>query len=81
MSMNEANALIDAIAAKDRVSWEQARWISYIQAITQGATLKTPTDLIKFSWEEPETNTPGSRDTRTKEEIRNNLIEIANSLL
>lgn len=80
MTVAEANAVLDSIALKDRVSWEQARYISYIQAITQGAKLKSPLDLIKFSWEITEADNAEVTDTRTKEEIVQSLLDIKNSL-
>jgi hypothetical protein len=35
--------------------WEQTRWLAYINAASQGAKVKKPQDLIKFSWEETST--------------------------
>ena len=79
MTVKEANVIIDLIAEKDRIKWEQTRWLGYIQVISNGATIKTPLDLIKFSWEHTEDIIETTKDSRTKEEIRNSLIEIKNS--
>ena len=37
-------------------------------------------DLIQFSWENTEADNTANTDTRTKEEIRNSLLEIHKSL-
>lgn len=79
MTANEANAILEAIAIKERNSWEQSRWISYIQAITQGAKLKTPLDLIQFSWELSEADSALVPE-RTPEQIKESLLELKNSL-
>jgi len=81
LTLNEANAIIDSIAEKDKAEWERTRWTAYIQAVTAGAQLKTPIDLIKFSWEENENILLPAKDNRTKEEIFNGLLEIKNSFL
>lgn len=79
MTIKEANAIIDSLSEKNKTSWEQTRWLGYIQALSNGATLKSPVDLLRFSWEHTEENTGSSKDNRTKEEIRNSLIELKNS--
>lgn len=80
LTFKEVNVIIDSITEKNRVVWEQTRWLGYIQAISNGATIKTPVDLIKFSWEHTEDSIEPIRDNRTKEEVRNSLIDIKNSL-
>lgn len=79
MTIKEANAIIDSVAEKNKTEWEQTRWLGYIQALSNGATLKSPIDLLKFSWEHTEESNTSVKDTRTKEEIRNSLIELKNS--
>lgn len=80
MTSTEATAILDSIASKEKLSWEQFRWISYIQALSQGAKLKSPVDLLKFSWEYTESEIAEATDTRTKEEIVTSLLELKNSL-
>lgn len=80
MTAAEANYIIDAVTDKDKVSWEQTRWLAYITCLAQGAKLKTPQDLMKFGWEETDADDTVYKDTRTAEEIRQSLLEIKNSL-
>ena len=80
MTVAEANAIIESISNTDKASWEKTRWLGYITALTQGAKLKNPTDLLKFSWEINEADSIEIKDTRTVEEVTKNLLEIMNRL-
>lgn len=81
MTVFEANAIIDSVTDNDKASWEKVRWLGYITCLSQGAKLKTPQELITFSWEETSADNNAYVDTRSKEEIRNSLLDIKNSLL
>lgn len=75
MTVTEANAIVDSITDREKSEWEKTRWLGYVTCLSNGAKLKTPQDLIKFSWEEVTLPV----DTRTKEEVWNSLVEIKNS--
>lgn len=80
MSNNEANAIIDSISDNNKTDWEKVRWLGYITALTQGAKLKDPKELIKFNWEQSDDEAIEPKDNRTIDEVRNNLMSILNSL-
>lgn len=80
MSTPEVNAIISAIHEQDKNRWEQLRWIGYITCLSNGAKLKTPQELVTFSWEKTENDATTIKDTRTPEEVRQSLLEIKNSL-
>jgi len=75
MSGNELSSLLESISDKDKAAWEQTRWLGYIQALTQGAKIKKPTDLMMFEWEKKEV----VKDTRTKEEVIESLLKLSNT--
>ena len=52
MQMYELEPLISNLHRKDRNSWEQARMISYIIAQTNSTKQLSPTDIMKFDWDE-----------------------------
>jgi hypothetical protein len=51
MSYEEVNAVLEALNENYQDTWEQTRFLAYIQALSNGAKLKSPIDVIKFSWE------------------------------
>ena len=63
MQMYELEPLISNLHRKDRNSWEQARMISYIIAQTNSTKQLSPTDIMKFDWDEAkEKDTSISKD-------------------
>ena len=63
MQMYELEPLINNLHKKDRNSWEQARMISYIIAQTNSTKQLSPTDIMKFDWDEAkEKDTSISKD-------------------
>ena len=61
--MYELEPLISNLHKKDRYSWEQARMISYIIAQTNSTKQLSPTDIMKFDWDEAkEKDTSISKD-------------------
>ena len=61
MSKQQTIAILEAIYENQqedfKLSWEQTRYIAYIQAVSQGAKLEQPSDLVKFNWDNVTTNT------------------------
>lgn len=53
---------------KDKESWEQTRFLGFINARCNGAKIGKMEDLIKFQWEEKEKEEPRFM---TEEEIQN----------
>lgn len=51
MCYEEVNAVLEAVNENYQDTWEQTRFISYIQALSNGAKLKSAQDVIKFSWD------------------------------
>lgn len=53
MSEIEMAAIIDAFTDEYKDSWEKTRWLGWVTAATMVGT-KSPTDLLKFKWDEEE---------------------------
>lgn len=51
MCFEEVNAVLNAINENYQDDWEQTRFLAYIQALSNGAKLKSAQDIIKFSWD------------------------------
>jgi hypothetical protein len=52
MSWTELDSIIENSNNKQKEEWDRTRWAAYISAMSQGAKLKSPQDLVTFSWEE-----------------------------
>lgn len=63
MQMYEVKAVLENLQYKNKTSWEQARMISYIIAQTNSTKQLSPTDIMKFDWDEAkEKDTSISKD-------------------
>jgi len=53
MSQDEIKAIMEAKIENEKISWEQARIISFYSVIAQAGTktIKSPKDLFKFGWD------------------------------
>ena len=78
MSIKEANAIIDSINENEISTWEKTRWLAYVNALTAGAKLTSPEDLIQFSWEIKEES---NKDIRTQKEIEQASLDYFNAFL
>ena len=55
MEMYEVSAIIENAYCKNRTSWDQTRFLSYIMAkLGSSAKLNRPEDLMSFPWDEKE---------------------------
>ena len=59
MQMYEVKAVLENLQHKNKTGWEQARMISYIIAQTNSTKQLSPTDIMKFDWDEAK-----EKDTR-----------------
>lgn len=63
MQMYEVKAILENLQYKNKTGWEQARMISYIIAQTNSTKQLSPTDIMKFDWDEAkEKDTSISKD-------------------
>lgn len=63
MQMYEVKAVLENLQHKNKTGWEQARMISYIIAQTNSTKQLSPTDIMKFDWDEAkEKDTSISKD-------------------
>jgi len=70
MSIPECNSIIDNLYLNDQSVWEKTRWLAYINAISTGAKLKSPQDLLLFSWEKEKEDIVFDKPTKTREELK-----------
>lgn len=71
MEMYEMEALMDNMYLVDKSQWEQTRSLAYI--IAQGNSTKklTPEKIMKFPWDEEESN----EHTRLSDKEKQNYLE------
>ena len=75
MQMYEVKAVLENLQYKNKTSWEQARMISYIIAQTNSTKQLSPTDIMKFDWDEvKEKDTSISKDDIARLQAFNNNI-------
>ena len=73
MQMYEVKAVLENLQYKNKTSWEQARMISYIIAQTNSTKQLSPTDIMKFDWDEAkEKDTSISKDDRARLQAKAN---------
>jgi hypothetical protein len=66
MQMYELSPLLKNIFKKNKESWEQTRMIAYVMAQTNSSKQLKPTDILKFNWD----NIDSDKDTSiSKDEI------------
>jgi hypothetical protein len=51
MQVYELNLILSQLQYRNKNSWEQTRFISYIVAQTNSSKKLKPTDIIKFAWD------------------------------
>jgi len=57
MSLPEVEAILKSVFEEYKDNWEQTRFITFVNAASSGAKVKSPTDIMKFSWETSEEET------------------------
>jgi hypothetical protein len=83
MSQKETIAILEAINENWKqtfeLSWEQTRYICYIQALSQGAKFEKPSDLVRFNWDVDDNNVINSDNNFIEREL--NTLEWAKAAL
>jgi len=51
MQWYEVEACLNGLDYKNRINWEQTRFISYVTAQTQSTKKLKPTDILSFHWD------------------------------
>lgn len=69
MELYEISALLKFSYYKDKESWEQTRFLGFINARIGGAKISKVEDLIKFQWEVEKDNE--KKRAMTDEEMQN----------
>jgi len=78
MTWEEVNAVLEVNYNRYKDTWEQTRWLGYINACIAGSSIKKPTDLILFAWEKEELEIV--EDLRTTEERKKELLAYYTSI-
>ena len=74
----ELNVLLDNLEYSVKISWEQTRFKSYIQAKTFSDKPIKLTDILKFSWDKEEKRTT-SVSNADVERLKNKAQQIINN--
>ena len=74
----ELNVLLDNLEYSVKISWEQTRFKSYIQAKTFCDKTIKLTDILKFSWDKEEKRTT-SVSNADVERLKNKAQQIINN--
>lgn len=56
MKWYEVEACIKGLENKNKASWEQCRFLSYIIAQVNSTKKLKPTDILSFAWDKPQTD-------------------------
>lgn len=78
MQWYEAEACLQGLEDKNKVSWEQTRFISYVTAQVNSTKKLKPTDILSFTWDKPE---EASKETIITNEDIQRLKDKANETL
>jgi hypothetical protein len=68
MCSAECDAIIQSFNENYKNSWEQTRYIAYIIAATNTDKIKSPKDLLLFTWEVEEEKEIITKEERLKRE-------------
>lgn len=74
MSFDELENIVNEYNKKFINDWEQTRFLSYVNVLIGGSKIKSPKDLIKFSWEQDDEIVDQSKEEL--EIIQANLLEL-----
>jgi len=75
MTMREAEALIEQSNRAYKDNWERTRFIGYVTALSNGAKLKKPSDLVTFSWEKQSRAKTGKPSKDKLEQMTKEMTE------
>ena len=78
MQLYEIPTLVKGISLKNRESWEQTRYISYITAQVNSTKKLKPTDILQFSWDVNTKETSISNEDI--ERLRNKSKQLENKI-
>lgn len=62
MTKDEASILVEESNEQYKERWERERFNAYITALSAGAEITSPVDLICFSWEEKQEKKKPSKE-------------------
>lgn len=75
MTIFEVDAVIHQYNKTYQNGWEQTRFIAYITALSSGQKLKSPREILTFSWEEDTTEIKEKPSREQISEMVNNFTE------
>ncbi len=79
MQIYEIPTIVKGLYTKNRDSWEQTRFISYITAQVNSTKKLKPTDILKFSWDEPQ-DKDTTISTKDVERLKNKSKQFENNI-
>lgn len=80
MKWYEVEACIKGLENKNKASWEQCRFISYMIAQVNSTKKLNPTDILSFNWDKEEENKNTMITNEDIERLKNKANQIIKKL-
>ena len=80
MKWYEVEACIKGLETKNKTSWEQCRFLSYIIAQVNSTKKLKPTDILSFTWDKEEDNKNTMITNEDIERLKNKAKQISKKL-
>lgn len=80
MKWYEVEACIKGLENKNKTSWEQCRFLSYIIAQVNSTKKLKPTDILSFTWDKEEDNKNTMITNEDIERLKNKANQIIKKL-
>ena len=80
MQLYEIPTIVRNANLKNKDSWEQARFISFITAQVNSTKKMKPTDLMLFSWDNEVVDTSKSISNEDRERLKNKSKQYENKI-
>lgn len=80
MEWYEVEACIKGLENKNKASWEQCRFISYMIAQVNSTKKLKPTDILSFNWDKEEDNKNTMITNEDIERLKNKANQIIKKL-
>ena len=80
MKWYEVEACIKGLENKNKASWEQCRFLSYIIAQVNSTKKLKPTDILSFTWDKEEDNKNTMITNEDIERLKNKANQIIKKL-
>ena len=76
MQWYEVDSCLNGLENKNKISWEQTRFISYIMAQCNSTKKLKPSDILSFKWDDEQDTSITDEDIRRLKDKANKTIKL-----